>query len=64
MEKDMKTYIKKTLALILALLLAACCLSGCGSKGDNSVPDFQAAVQKAITPCRSPQTLKPAVLRS
>lgn len=39
MEKDMKTYIKKTLALILALLLAACCLSGCGSKGDNSVPE-------------------------
>ena len=35
----MKTYIKKTLALILALLLAACCLSGCGSKGDNSVPE-------------------------
>ena len=39
MEKDMKTYIKKTLALILALLLAACCLSGCGSKGDNSMPE-------------------------
>ena len=35
----MKTYIKKTLALILALLLAACCLSGCGSKGDNSMPE-------------------------
>ncbi len=35
----MKKYIKKSLALIIALLLAACCLSGCGSQGESAAQE-------------------------
>jgi len=35
----MKTYIRKTTAIILALLLLFCCLSGCGSQGEGSAPE-------------------------
>ncbi len=35
----MKTYIKKTTAIILALLLTFCCLSGCGSQSETAAPE-------------------------